>query len=111
MTVNPLARGVGSIYNKASGQKVFEIARRDTNQKWIAVNSGALGNYMVALGIKTFNSVHYYPDLNAWKALDPEGRYKDVYNRYANVMVQLTDKDTYFKLEQGDLFTVFINTG
>lgn len=111
MTVNPLARGVDPIYNKVIGQKILEIARRDTNQKWIGVNSLVLGNYMVALGIKTFNSVHYYPDLNAWRALDPEGRYKDVYNRYAHVMVQLTDEDTYFKLEQGDVFTVFINGG
>jgi hypothetical protein len=111
MTVNPLARGVDPIYNKVIGQKILEIARRDTNQKWIGVNSLVLGNYMVALGIKTFNSVHYYPDLNAWRALDPEGRYKDVYNRYAHVVVQLTDEDTYFKLEQGDLFTVFINAG
>jgi hypothetical protein len=108
MTINPLSRGTGAIYNKVIAQKVLEIEHKNPGQKWAGVNSIVLGNYLVALGLKSMNSVHYYPDLNMWRLLDPEGRYAHVYNRYAHVQIQLADKTTHFELNQPDLFTVFI---
>jgi len=109
LTVNPVSRGLDAIYNKAIAQKILAIKARDSDGKWMVNNSLQLGNFLVALGVKTFNSVHYYPDLKMWELLDPAGSYSQIYNRYAHVQVQLTNQQTHFELVQKDYFILFLN--
>lgn len=109
LTVNPVSRGVGSIYNKTVSQKILEIKKKSPEQKWMAVNTHYLGNLLVALGVKTFNSMHYYPDLKMWKLLDTENRYEQIYNRNANVEVQFTEEKTHFKLPYPNNFILYLN--
>ncbi|BDP73098.1 hypothetical protein EfmAA96_08830 [Enterococcus faecium] len=35
-------------------------------------------------GAKSFNTVRFYPDIAAWKKIDPKEEYEKYYNRYAN---------------------------
>jgi len=109
LTVNPISRGLDAIYNKAITQKILSLKERDPDAKWMVNNSPQLGNFLVALGVKSFNSVHYYPDLKTWDLLDPGKSYFQIYNRYAHVQVQLTNEQTYFKLVQKDYFILFLN--
>lgn len=113
LTVNPLARGTGPVDNKVATKKIMDIEHADPDRTWAGVNSIYLGSFLMSLGIKTFNGFHYYPDLNMWKTLDPEGRYTQVYNRYAFVQVRITKDKTYFELDSlhGDVFTAFISSG
>jgi hypothetical protein len=109
LTVNPLSRGLDAIYNKTVAQKILALKERDPEGKWMANNSLHLGNFLVALGVKTFNSVHYYPDLKMWELLDPGEKYYPIYNRYAHVQVQLTDLQTHFILYRTDYVILFLN--
>lgn len=109
ITVNPISRGIDSIYEKQVSKRLIEISEKYEGEKWAAVNSLHYDNLLVALGIKTFNSVHTYPDLNMWKKLDPEGKYQNIYNRYAHVELQLTDNETYFELKFPDHFCIYLN--
>ena len=108
VTVNPLSRGVGPIYNKVIAQKTLEINSAHPGQQWAAVNSPVLGNFLIALGVKSLNSVQYYPDLKAWKVLDPDGKYEQSYNRYAHVWVQVVTGETHFEVKQDDAFILYI---
>jgi hypothetical protein len=109
VTVNPLARGTGSIDNKVIARKILSVEGRAPGRTWAGVDGHLLGNFLVALGIRSLNSAHYYPDVAMWKRLDPEGKYMDVYNRYGVVEIQITENKTHFALGGAlDLFTVFI---
>lgn len=108
-TVNPISRGIDSLYNKRIVSEILEVNKVDPNEKWVATNSLVNGQLLVALGIKSFNSVHFYPDLKLWKRLDGQRKYEDIYNRYAHVYVSLTNKETTFKLIQTDYFEVNLN--
>jgi len=108
LTINPISRGLSSVYDKTLTDKIYEI-NNNMPGKWAAVNTVSLGNYLVALGVKTFNAVHYYPDLKMWNILDPESKYANIYNRYAHVKLYLTEKSTNFELESGDTFKIYLN--
>ena len=41
-----------------------------------------------------------------WKKLDVNKKNINIYNRYAHIVVNLTENKTRFKLEQGDVFKV-----
>ena len=58
----------------------------------------------------TFNSTNVYPNLSTWKKLDKEGKYYEIYNRYAHVQVSLsTTEQTSFSLVQADVIMLTLN--
>ena len=49
------------------------------------------------------NGVHPLPQLELWQRIDPEGRYRSVYNRYAHVaFVASASGDPRFRLHSQD---------
>lgn len=46
---------------------------------------------LMASGCKVLNGVSYYPQMSLWRALDPDRRQVDVYNRYQHLFVYLAD--------------------
>ncbi len=42
-----------------------------------------------AAGVAVANSVFYYPQPSLWRALDPQGAQRDVYNRYQRLLFDL----------------------
>jgi hypothetical protein len=110
VTINPISRGTAPLDNKQIVAKILEINRQDPNEKWAAVNSAVNGQLLVAEGLKTFNSVHFYPDMNMWKELDPKGKFGSIYNRYSHVMLNITTEETHFVLNGQDAFNLYLNT-
>ena len=52
-----------------------------------------------------------YPVLERWKILDPEGKYEDIYNRYAHIEIELQNAEkTYFSLPVQDAVHINLNT-
>lgn len=109
MTVNPISKGTASIFEKEVANKIYSINKDNEDTNWAAVDSVVNGQYLVALGIPTLNSVHFYPDYKLWREIDPTGAYQNVYNRYAHVVISLTEDETKFVLDQADKFTVYMN--
>ncbi|WP_144940577.1 hypothetical protein [Paenibacillus sp. 32O-W] len=108
-TVNPLAKGTDSIYNKVAAMKITKLYEEFPKRKWVAVDSLVNGQFLLSLGVKTFNSVHFYPDLDMWRKLDENMEYSNIYNRYAHVKVSIIDGKTYFQLDHPDAITVYLN--
>jgi ABC-type Fe3+-hydroxamate transport system substrate-binding protein len=50
-------------------------------------------NYPIMFGAATFNSTNIYPNLEAFKTIDKENKYSDIYNRYCQISVNLINKN------------------
>ena len=83
-----------------------EVASKEEHPQWLTDNT-ALGQLCVSQGIPTISCVHTYPDLARWKQLDPDGVWKECYNRYAHISVTLGN-ETSFELATPDSFTLTI---
>lgn len=47
-----------------------------------------------AIGLPVVNSVFYYPQQSLWKRLDPDGKFRTLYNRYQRVLFVLAPLET-----------------
>lgn len=84
---NPLAVG-GAAYlrDNALAQKITEIDRAEGGDTtWVAFGRDDVPNLFRAIGVRALNGVHPIPQLELWKRIDPDGRFRNVYNRYAHV--------------------------
>lgn len=108
-TVNPVARGVGAIYNKTLAQTIQNIERDDPEAIWLAEGLDTRGEFIYANGAKTINGTHFYPDKALWSKLEKDADYGNIYNRYAHVHIQLVDNETDFILNYPDDFTIKMN--
>lgn len=109
-TVNPIARTLAPIMNKSVSKEIVKINKEEPG-KWAAVGGNSLfgGNLLYANGVETYDGVKYYPNLDMWHALDEDDKYKDVYNRYHHIILNLTEEDTKFTLLQPDQIEVKVN--
>lgn len=101
-TINPICIGLSPIKNTQISKEIQEIKSSDENALW-AGNSNITGQYLVANGVKTLNGVHMYPNFEWLKELDPEGKYDEVYNRFAHIHIAL-GKETSFSLLTPDSY-------
>lgn len=106
--VNPIRQGVGTIYATEEIKTIEEISYEDPKGLWIIEGLGfPYNNIGIMAGAATINSTNVYPDLERWKLLDHDGKYEDIYNRYAHIIVELKDSgEPQFVLNQADVFTV-----
>lgn len=108
-TVNPIAKGDDAIFNKEIAREIQSL-NKEPGHKWVAVDSLVNGQYLVSLGSRTFNSVHFYPDLPMWRSMDRTHSYEEIYNRYAHIMVHLTmENQASFDLLNPDVIRVNLN--
>ncbi len=105
--VNPLMKGFSALDEKPLSKELKKYG--DTKDKWVALDSIVVANYLGTQGKRVINSTNIYPNLAMWKKLDPKMKYKDIYNRYAHVNVELTKGKLNFKLTSSDLFTAYLN--
>lgn len=104
LMVNPLMCGLDAIYSRPVAKEVQKIVEEDPNAKWLSADQGGVaGNFLIACGAPTINSVNYVPNMELWKKLDPKGTKEEVYNRYAHIIVKIDDDDTSMKLRQADV--------
>lgn len=107
-TVNPICVGLSPIYEKKISKEISSIDKKEEG-KWIGLDSLVAGDFLLANGVNVINSTHYYPDLKLWSKLDREGKYEDIYNRYAHIIIDITEEDTNFELNQEDVVKVNVN--
>ncbi len=92
--VNPLRRGVDAVENVPWVREINEIGESAENsgdgsydsRLWL-VDSEFLpsSNLPLLCGRTTFNATAVYPDMETLGILDPDGRYNEIYNRYAHI--------------------------
>lgn len=100
--VNPIARGVDSVYKNNLAYEIQDIVNKDKNANWIVISDG-LNSYPIMMGAKTINSTNIYPALERWSIYG--ANYATVYNRYAHIMFDVSGKQTEkFELLHPDVF-------
>lgn len=91
-TVNPVVKGISSV----TEHEFVKIAKQVTNDKegyWLTTESLQTQNLLLANGLKVINAVNFYPDYGKWKIVDKNKDYDDSYNRYAHMLVNLTNEE------------------
>ena len=106
--VNPLNIGCSMMYKTPLAEKIREIDEKDSGN-WIALNDFVLSKYVYAQGVECLNYLNWPPRFDLFSPLDENGDNENIYNRYAHINVELTEKETSFELEQGDKFTLYMN--
>lgn len=93
-TINPVVSGTSAITNHKLYEEVSNIIKEDESN-WLVLNDLNIQGYLLASGAKVINGVNYYPDVEKWQKIDPEMKYRDIYNRYAHIEICLAEEDGY----------------
>jgi len=110
LTVNPISHGVASVYDNPIGEKISSIANQDRGLWLVEGSMREIIDYPIMFGAPTINSVNVYPDLARWGKLSSAEADKKIYNRYAHIIVNLTDREkTAFSLKFADLMQIDLN--
>lgn len=111
-TVQPISKGLSVMHEKPFAKEVKKILEKDKNAVWVVTNPSSTGlwsqSYLLSNGARVLNSTNIYPNLDLWHKFDPNGKYDEVYNRYAHVSINLTNEKLKFHLMQQDFFQVSI---
>ncbi|MDD2482676.1 MAG: hypothetical protein PHE32_02365 [Candidatus Shapirobacteria bacterium] len=109
--INPLYLGVDSIINTPLAKKIQTIEKINKGEfKWIVYETGMLGQYFIANGVNSVSGVYLYPQIDFIHIFDPQEKYINIWNRYANVFfVNEKNKINDFELIGVDQFKINID--
>lgn len=108
--INPINVGMNVFYDKPVSREILNILKSDSNAIWASIDSPIYySNYILAIGVRTINSVNYFPNLSVWDKLDSDKKYENIWNRYAHITMSLTNEDSNVELVQADYINVNIN--
>lgn len=109
--INPIRKGTKFLEENRLARAVQQIQKEDGGL-WLAADSDLFcdGNFLAMNGAPAVNATHTYPDFTLWHALDDEGAFEDIYNRYAHVLVDIViEEPTTFVLIQPDVVKIRLN--
>lgn len=107
--VNPLYKGLDILINTELSDYIEEKSIED-DSKWIIYGTHLYAQYALANNANVVNGVHYYPQFKMWKILDPDGKYTNIYNRYAHIVVsEYTQGQETIQLLQEDVVLLNIS--
>jgi hypothetical protein len=98
---NPLVRGgTAFIRENTLSRRIVELDRalraEGESPLWAVYGDSnrdiPLPNLPRMIGVHALNGVHPYPQERLWSVLDPAGKYRDIWNRYAHVTLVLPDR-------------------
>lgn len=110
MYVNPIQNGLEPYLNK----RIFQLARQAGSaqqDKWAVYGNMRLAQGFRSVGLQVINGTYYTPRLDMLEKLDPDGQYKDVWNRYAHV--ELTSvgagQEPTFEIRYADHYRIIMD--
>lgn len=103
--VNPIQQGISCV-TETDLIKTLESIENTTDDIYIVEGFWPLTNAPLLAGKKCFDSTQVYPNTMKWEAVDPKGQYKDVYNRFCHISLNLVENETCFILQQADLINI-----
>jgi len=109
---NPLVVGGFSyLTDNPLSQRILEIDQNTPGgSTWVAFGSQTEGNLFRAIGVHSVNGLQPVPQLALWQRLDPEGRERGTYNRYAHIVFGLAlSPQPFFRRCSRDCVVVFID--
>jgi len=83
---NPLATALSSLYGTELAQQVMKTNQQSSDHPlWLCYGSIHSDTLIVTLGGRALAGTQWPPQLSLWGKFDPKGRFKDVYNKYAQI--------------------------
>lgn len=108
--VNPVISGLDAVYEKKALKEVREIALKDSDGRWMISGNAGIGNLVSIQGVKRCSGYYFYPDVDMMKIIDPEEKYKDLWNAFTAVDMRLTEGENYMESLEGiPALTVYVN--
>lgn len=107
--VNPIQVGVKSINTKPAYYEINRISKEKPEKLWVGIGNIVIPNFVLASGAKTLNSVNYIPNKALWDKLDPSGKAWNDTNRYAHILMELSDSEFTYEIPQADLIIIKLN--
>jgi hypothetical protein len=86
LPVNPLYDGLAP-YTSPSLTGVFTSVPGAQSAAWASFKAGPIADELIASGLTTINATSVYPNPEAWKILDPKGSHRNIWDRYANLVI------------------------
>ncbi|HVQ45025.1 MAG TPA: hypothetical protein VMT30_08795 [Candidatus Saccharimonadia bacterium] len=106
LAVNPLYVGLGELTHSRLG----DAAKSDpggTQSGWVYMGNMTSTNVLAAYGLHSYSGTFLYPQMAYLKELDPDGKYTNVYNRYAHAIYGIGDPAVKgFRLNSPDSYSV-----
>ena len=100
LNFNPVVRGGTDIFEQSRlGQMVLSVKQPPAKEaRWLMIGDRVMAMFLRSLGLHTLNGSFMYPQWDFWKKLDPQGLYSSVYNRNANLVVNVVPEIEGFSL-------------
>lgn len=109
-TVNPIERGTGAVTNHPISAAISDISQHEPESRWMSSdNVFFFADFVMANGAKVLNAINFYPDLEKWAIIDPNGTYEEASNRYVNQGVVLTGETDSVELVSPDQIRLYLN--
>ena len=112
LRVNPVIRSTDILYTKPVALKMQEIRNENPEAIWAVVDGTWWRNdYAVANGIRTINSTNVYPNLEMYETIlgEQAEENRKIYNRYAHVILNITDEKSTVELMYADQVAINLN--
>jgi hypothetical protein len=98
---NPLVRGgAGYLQENPLSRRILEIDRTaGGGTTWLTYGSPFVGNLFRTLGVRSLNGHLAMPQLEMWRRVDPDERYRRFTNRYGHFNAVASDsQDATFRM-------------
>ena len=110
--VNPISEGLPVLLRSPAARHIAAIYRSDPTAGWAVYERGTRAQLVMASGARVLNGIKSVPDLPALSQLDPAHTSRDIYNRYALVVLGLPrsgEKTPSFQLKGADWYQAFVS--
>jgi hypothetical protein len=110
LMVNPLVSGLSAIEDKP----ILVAAKRQgnaTDDRWAVIGNFIFSQGLKAQGLNVITGSQMIPNRRLAQVLDPEEKYKSIWNRYAHVVFQSEPGQVHpvYELRATDLYVVGLN--
>lgn len=109
--VNPVARGVSSVYGTELAADISSVVSGDPGGRWIVSDETLfLNNYPAVFGAPVVNTFMVHPAWSVWKKLSLTEEQRSVLNRCAHIIIkEITEEDTKMTLQHGDVISMTLS--
>ncbi|MCR5736573.1 MAG: hypothetical protein K6G64_02865 [Eubacterium sp.] len=109
-TVNPIEVGSGAVTNHPISATIRSISEKEPESRWLCTDCAfPISNFILACGAKSLDATNFYPDPKKWEIIDPDSKYEEFTNRYANQFAYLTTEESSVELIAPDLILLHLN--
>lgn len=110
--VNPISEGLPVLLRSQAARHIAAISKSDPAAGWAVYERGTRAQLVMASGARVLNGIKSVPDHEVLGRLDPAHTSRDIYNRYAFMVLDLPrpgERTASFQLQGPDWYRAFVS--